>query len=388
MKFEIPKRNLREEKDERVEDIEQAHYMGLIENSYRHEADAYAHYLEHPESYVGNEHSHFRDKEEGGLTPEDIIKTGQIRTESGGKLYNYWREIEDLQKENKKWELLKLSVKHGFKFAGFFISETFEGMKNFSEFVFSSEKREQVKKELKHSIGIEKADPQEVRKWTMDELEKEKRDDFSKNFIKFFGATSALFGKFKYGPTTDAEGWNEICGYLGKESQRYYAPKKEETGEKEVYKITQAKYSNFGSDFVGYIFNTEADYYDDFLQGKSFFGGSIKKHFESLKEKGIDPEMIKKDGKHWKKVMADLQVWNERLKKVDDEQLENELKENLRRFNNIIFGFKKYKRGEENKYMQDYIVSMYKFFKTCYAQARKKSKERNRAPEFAFGTTV
>jgi len=46
--------------------------------------------------------------------------------------------------------------------------------------------------------------------------------------------------------------------------------------------------------------------------------------------------------------MADLKTWNERLSKVDDKQLEKELKENLVRFNQIIFGLKKYKKGEEN----------------------------------------
>lgn len=44
------------------------------------------------------------------------------------------------------------------------------------------------------------------------------------------------------------------------------------------------------------------------------------------------------------------------------------------------------KKGEENKYVQDYIVSMYKFFKTCYAQARRKSEEKSKAKsEYAFG---
>jgi hypothetical protein len=179
---------------------------------------------------------------------------------------------------------------------------------------------------------------------------------------------------------------NELSEVFRKQAEEYYVPKKEKTETKEEKEAFEKEDSNIGAEFVDYIFNAEADYYDDFLGGKSVFGESIKKHFESLKENGIDPEEIRKDGRYWKKIMKDLKTWNERLKKADDHELNNEVKENLRRFNNVILGFKKYKKGEENKYMQDYIVSMYKFFKTCYAQARRKSEEKSKAKsEYAFG---
>lgn len=388
MKFEIPKRNLREEKDERVEDIEQAHFMAQIENAKQSESAAYANYLEHPEVYVGSEHNSFRQLEEDGIKPEDLKEIGRNWSESAGDIYEHSKKVETLQKEGKRWEIFKLCARDGFKGVGHAMADAFGAIKDTAEFLTSSEKRAELKKELKHNIGIEKADPKEARKWSLKKYSREiaAKSEFT-TAVKFLDSMLALCSKADDGIKVD-EISNEMSELFRKEAEDYYIPKKEKTetkGEKEAF---EKEDSNIGAEFVDYIFNAEADYYNDFLGGKSVFGDSIKKHFESMKEKGIDPEAIRKDGKYWKKIMADLKIWNERLKKVDDRELENETKENLRRFNNVILGFKKYKKGEENKHMQDYIVSMYKFFKTCYAQARRKSEEKDKAKsEYAFGNS-
>jgi len=387
MKFEIPKRNLREEKDERVEDVEQAHFMAQIENAKQSESAAYANYLEHPEVYVGSEHNSFRELEEDGIRPEDLKEIGRNWSESAGDIYVHCKKVETLQKEGKRWEIFKLVARDGFKGMGHALSDAFEAIKDTAEFLTSSEKRAQIKKETKHNLGIEKADPKEARSWT---LKKHDRDIRAKSefttAVKFLDSVVALCSKSDDPIKTD-ELSNEMSEIFRKQAEEYYIPKKEEKGkEAEENKDFDKDDSNIGAEFVDYIFNAEADFYGDFLGGKNIFGDSIKKHFESMKEKGIDPEAIRKDGKYWKKIMADLKTWNERLKKVDDRELDNEIKENFRRFNNVIFGFKKYKEGDENKYMQDYIVSMYKFFKTCYAQARRKSEEKSKAKsEYAFG---
>lgn len=386
MQFEIPKRNLREEKDERVEDQEQAQFMALIENAKHSEAESYAGYLKHPEAYVGSEHNRFRSLEEDGIRPDDLISIGREWSESAGDIYSHSKKVEILQKEGKRWEIFKLCARDGFKGMGHAIADVFETIKDTAEFLTSSEKRAELKRELKHNIGIEKADPEEARKWN---LKKHSRDIAAKSefttAVKFLDSMVALFSKADDGINVD-ELSNELSGVFKKQAEEYYIPKKEKTEDAKENKDFDKENSNIGAEFVDYIFNAEADYYEDFLGGKNIFGNSIKKHFESLKEKGIDPEEIRKDGKHWKKMMADLKVWNDRLKKVDDKQLEKELKENLVRFNQVIFGFKKYKKGEENKYMQDYIASMYKFFKTCYVQARRKSEKRSEArAEFSFG---
>lgn len=386
MKFEIPKRNLREEKNERVEDIEQAHFMALIENSKQSESAAYTNYLEHPEVYVGSEHNHFRQLEEDGIKPEDLKEIGRDWSESAGDIYVHSKKVETLQKEGKRWEIFKLCARDGFKGMGHALTDVFGTIKDTAEFLTSSEKRAELKKKLKHNLGIEKADPKEARKWS---LKKHSRDIAAKSefttAVKFLDSMAALFSKAD--DVTNVAGIsNELSEIFRKQAEEYYVPKKEKTEAKEEKETFEKEDSNIGAEFVDYIFNAEADFYDDFLGGKNIFGGSIKSHFESMKEKGIDPDEIRKDGKYWKKIMNDLKTWNERLKKVDDKQLENELKENLRRFNQVVFGFKKYKKGEENKYMQDYIVSMYKFFKTCYVQARRKSAEKSGAKaEFAFG---
>lgn len=387
MNFEIPKRNFREEKDERIEDVEQAHFMALIENAKQSEAGSYANYLEHPEVYVGSEHSRFRNLEEDGIKPEDLKEIGRNWSESAGDIYAHSKKVEILQKEGKRWEIFKLCARDGFKGMGHAIADVFGTIKDTAEFLTSSEKRAELKMELKHDLGIEKADPKEARKWS---LKKHSREIAAKSefttAIKFLESTVALCSKAD-DVTNVAEISNELSGLFRKQAEEYYIPKKEEkTEDAKENKDFSKEDSNIGAEFVDYIFNAEADFYDDFLGGKSFLGGSIKKHFESMKEKGIDPDEIRKNGKYWKKIMGDLKTWNDRLRKVDDKQLEKEIKENLIRFNQIIFGFKKYKKGEENKYMQDYVVSMYKFFKTCYVQARRKSAEKSGAKaEFAFG---
>jgi len=386
MKFEIPKRNLREEKDERVEDTEQAHFMALIENSKRSEADAYAGYLEHPEVYVGSEHNRFRQMEEDGIRPEDLKEIGNEWSESAGDIYAHCKKVEALQKEGKKWEIFKLSAKHGFKMMGGLVVDAFGTIKDVAEFAVSSEKRAEVKSRIKHAIGIEKADPREARKWSRGKYDRDIRlkSEFTDAF-KFLDGLMVL--TTKSGEEIKVDGLsNELSEIFRKQAEEYYVPKKEKTETKEEKETFEKDDSNIGAEFVDYIFNAEADFYDDFLGGKNIFGGSIKSHFESMKEKGIDPGEIRKDGKYWKKIMNDLKTWNERLRKVDDRELERELKENLVRFNNVILGFKKYKKGEENKYVQDYVVSMYKFFKTCYAQAWRKSEEKSKAKsEYAFG---
>ncbi len=380
---------MREEKDERVEDIELAHYMALTENVQHSEADAYANYLEHPETYVGSEHSHFRELEEDGILPVDIIEIGQKSAESSGDVYAFCKQVENLQKEGKRWELFKLSAKHGFEAVGYLASSVLGTMKNAVEIVTSSEKREQFKKELKHNFGIEKADPKEARKWSMNKHDRSAiLSPELVSTLKFVDTVITLFTK--YDDDADNEStWNMLSEMSREEAQKYYTPKNEKIKTAKEKENDEKEDSTIGAEFVDYIFNTEADFYDDFLGGKNIFGGSIKKHFESLKEKGIDPEAIRRDGKYWKKIMADLKIWNERLRKVDVEEMDSEIKENLRRFNQVIFGLKKYKKGEENKYMQDYIVSMYKFFKTCYVQARIKSTEKSgEKTNFAFGSAV
>jgi len=386
MKFEIPKRNFREEKDGRIEDVEQAHFMALIENAKQSEAESYANYMEHPEVYVGSEHSRFRQLEEDGILPEDLKEIGRNWSESAGDIYAHSKKVESLRKEGKKWEIFKLSAKQGFKMMGYMATDIFGTVKDTAEFIVSSEKRAQVKKEMMHNLGIEKADPKDARKWKLSKHDKgvKANSDFT-SAVKFLDATLALFTKHGEEIKVD-ELSNELSEVFKKQAEEYYIPKNEKTETTKENKGFEKEDSNIGAEFVDYVFNAEADFYDDFLGGKNIFGDSIKKHFESMKKKGIDPEAIRQDGKYWKKIMADLKIWNERLNKVDDKQLEKELKENLIRFNQIIFGLKKYKKGEENKYMQDYIASMYKFFKTCYVQARRKSAEKSGAKaEFAFG---
>lgn len=379
MKFEIPKRNLREEKDSRVSDPEQAHVMALVENSKRSEAEAYAGYLEHPEAYVGSEHNNFRAMEEDGLKPEDLVSIGQEWSEKFGEAYVFSHQVEKLKQEGKKWELLKLAAKHGFKSFGHMLVGSAVMVKEGVKFLFSSERREQIIREFLHDTGLQKADPQQMREWGIKKRKPQAIiDDMVMNSVKLLDASMALFSK-EDGIGKD-DNWNGMSERLREQANSYYKPEKEKKAEE-----WGKEDSTIGADFVDYVFNAEADFYEDFLGGQNFFGGSIKDHFETLKEKGIDPEEIRKDGKYWKKIMADLKTWNERLKKVDDAQLEKEIKENMYRFNNILFGFKKYKKGEENQYMRDYIVSMYKYFKTCYVQARRKSAEKVGAKEFAFG---
>lgn len=374
MKFEIPKHNLREEKDERIEDVEQAHFMALIENVKLEESRVYADYLRHPDAYGGFKYSHFRQLEEEGIRPEDLKEIGRSEAELQGEFYEHRKKIENLQREGKKWEIFKLAAKEGFKFVGQMYACSFEAWKDIFELATSPEKRRNFKNRIKEEIGIEVVDPKEARERNLKNYKKNEGvyGRLLKNATNFIDSAGALFSKSGEEMKTDKV-TNILSDIFREQAEDYHriSAEKEATDDAEKGSSPEEN-SNIGEKFTECIFNVEANFYDEFLKDKGILGGLIKKHFESLKEKGISPEEIRKDGKYWKGVVSDLKVWNEKLKMADDLELDIEIKENLRRFRIVMLGFKKYRKGEENRYVQDYVVSMYKFFRACYMKAKKK----------------
>ncbi len=366
---------------ERVKDIEKARVMAANENLFRAKEKAYEHYLEHPEAHTAEERVQFSQWKENKIAPSDVLELGERLAKVDGNMYDVETRIRRLEKEGSRLGLIKEATVSGIKAFGRMLTidfwhipratkEILWNKRGYIGFFGTKESSEAYQKFLGDIVGFMTAVDalRKINKGEKEEGLKYFEDNYAEDLLKkaetwqvpsFFHEAGSkeeteIKGEKELSKEPSIEGRAEA---EGKEEKR--KTKRSET-EREVNPAAKA---------TNYIFNWIAEKYSSYL--KSPEDKETNPLFRKLKEAGVFPEDIRKEGIDTGRWVSGLTEWEMRLVSFNEEQLKSEQLLNF--YDLLIRVFSKKKITKVGK-ARDLVAPILKMYRSSAKLSRLENK--------------